>query len=126
MSKISSFIVMAFPLWVILGVILTLIQPSLFTWFSGDFITYGLGIIMLGMGMTIKAEDFANVLKMPGWVFTGIVLQYTVMPLLGWLMSWIFNLPSYFAAGIIVVACCPGGTASNVVSYLAPVSYTHL
>jgi BASS family bile acid:Na+ symporter len=119
MSKYASFIVMAFPLWVILGVILTLIEPSLFTWFSGNLITYGLGVIMLGMGMTIRAEDFANVLRMPRWVMTGIVLQYTVMPALGWLMSWVFGLPSYFAAGLIVVACCPGGTASNVVSYLA-------
>ncbi|HOK52036.1 MAG TPA: bile acid:sodium symporter family protein [Bacteroidales bacterium] len=119
MSKISSLIVMAFPLWVLLGVVLTLIEPSLFTWFTGDLITYGLGIIMLGMGMTIKAEDFANVLRMPRWVMTGIVLQYTVMPALGWFFAWVFSLPSYFAAGLIVVACCPGGTASNVVSYLA-------
>lgn len=119
MSRISSYIVMAFPLWVIVGVALTLIEPSLFTWFSGNLITYGLGIIMLGMGMTIRSEDFVNVLKMPRWVLTGIVLQYTVMPSLGWLMARIFGLPAYFAAGLIVVACCPGGTASNVVSYLA-------
>lgn len=119
MSKISSFIVTAFPLWVIIGVILTFIHPSLFTWFSGNLITYGLGIIMLGMGLTIKLDDFKNVLKMPKWVFTGIVLQYTVMPLLGWFMGWCFNLPTYFAVGLIIVSCCPGGTASNVVTYLA-------
>ncbi len=119
MSKISSFIVTAFPLWIILGVILTFIHPALFTWFSGNLITYGLGIIMLGMGLTIRLEDFKNIFKMPGWVFTGIVLQYTVMPFLGWFMGWLFHLPVFFAVGLILVSCCPGGTASNVVSYLA-------
>jgi BASS family bile acid:Na+ symporter len=119
MSKVSSFIVTAFPLWIIIGVILTFIHPALFTWFSGPLITYGLGIIMLGMGLTIKLEDFKNVLKMPVWVLTGVILQYTIMPTLGWFMGWLFNLPTYFAVGLIIVACCPGGTASNVVTYLA-------
>jgi bile acid:Na+ symporter, BASS family len=119
MSKLSALIVTAFPLWVIIGVLLTFIEPKIFTWFTGNFITYGLGIIMLGMGLTISLEDFKNVLKMPKWVITGLVLQYTVMPFFGWFMSWCFNLPDYFAAGLILVACCPGGTASNVVSYLA-------
>jgi BASS family bile acid:Na+ symporter len=82
-------------------------------------ITYGLGVIMLGMGLTIKTDDFSNVFRMPRWVFTGIILQYTVMPLLGWSVGLLFHLPDYFAVGLIVVACCPGGTASNVVSYLA-------
>ncbi len=119
MSKISSFIVIAFPLWVMIGVILTLIHPMLFTWFSGNMITYGLGIIMLGMGLTIHIQDFKNIFKMPQWVATGILLQYTVMPSMGWLMAWLFNLPTYFAVGLILVSCCPGGTASNVVTYLA-------
>jgi bile acid:Na+ symporter, BASS family len=119
MSKVSNFIVTAFPLWVIIGVGLTFFYPFLFTWFSGKLITYGLGIIMLGMGLTISTDDFRNVLKMPRWVATGLVLQYTVMPFMGWLMAWCFDLPPFFAAGLILVACCPGGTASNVVSYLA-------
>ncbi|MBN1129234.1 MAG: bile acid:sodium symporter family protein, partial [Chitinispirillaceae bacterium] len=118
-AKISSFIVTAFPLWILCGVALTFIHPALFTWFSGSLITYGLGIIMLGMGLTIKAEDFKNVLKMPKWVGAGLVLQYTVMPALGWLMGWCFHLPTFFAVGLIIVSCCPGGTASNVVTYLA-------
>jgi BASS family bile acid:Na+ symporter len=119
MSKVSGFIVTAFPLWVIIGVLLTFIHPSLFTWFSGKLITYGLGIIMLGMGLTISFEDFKNVLKVPKWVITGLVLHFTVMPSLGWFMGYCFNLPTYFAAGLILVACCPSGTASNVVCYLA-------
>lgn len=119
MSKISNFIVIAFPLWVIIGVILTFVNPSLFTWFRGNFITYGLGIIMLGMGLTISLEDFKNVLKVPKWVITGLILHFSVMPFLGWSMGIIFHLPVYFAVGLILVACCPSGTASNVVCYLA-------
>jgi BASS family bile acid:Na+ symporter len=119
MSKLSSFIVTAFPLWVIIGVVLTFFYPHLFTWFSGNFITYGLGIIMLGMGLTITVDDFKNVLKMPKWVITGLVLHFTVMPFLGWIMGIIFHLPVFFAVGLILVACCPSGTASNVVCYLA-------
>ncbi len=119
MSKIRAFIVTAFPLWVIIGVILTFIHPSLFTWFSGKMITYGLGVIMLGMGLTISFEDFKNVLKVPKWVITGLVLHFTVMPTLGWVMAYIFQLPTYFAVGLILVSCCPSGTASNVVCYLA-------
>ncbi len=119
MSKLSAFIVTAFPIWVIIGVLLTFLEPKIFTWFSGNFITYGLGIIMLGMGLTISFEDFKNVLKVPKWVITGLVLHFTVMPFLGWSMGIIFHLPVFFAVGLILVACCPSGTASNVVCYLA-------
>jgi len=119
MSKLSALIVTAFPLWVIIGVLLTFIEPKIFTWFSGNFITYGLGVIMLGMGLTISFEDFKNVLKVPKWVITGLVLHFTVMPFLGWSMGIIFHLPTFFAVGLILVACCPSGTASNVVCYLA-------
>jgi BASS family bile acid:Na+ symporter len=119
MAKLSNFIVTAFPFWVILGVFLTFFYPHAFTWFSGNFITYGLGIIMLGMGLTITVDDFKNVLKMPKWVITGLVLHFTVMPFLGWAMGIIFHLPVFFAVGLILVACCPSGTASNVVCYLA-------
>ncbi len=119
MKKITAFIVTAFPLWIIIGVILTFVNPKLFTWFSGNLITYGLGVIMLGMGLTITIDDFRNVIRMPGWVFIGIILQYTVMPALGYFIAGFFDLPPYFAAGLIVVSCCPGGTASNVVTYLA-------
>jgi bile acid:Na+ symporter, BASS family len=119
MSKFSAFIVTAFPIWVIIGVLLTFVEPKIFTWFSGNFITYGLGIIMLGMGLTISIEDFKNVIKVPKWVITGLVLHFTVMPFLGWTMGLIFHLPTFFAVGLILVACCPSGTASNVVCYLA-------
>lgn len=109
----------AFPFIVFGCSVLALWQPALFTWFSGPWITYGLGIIMLGMGLTLQMEDFTRVLQFPSWVAAGVLLQYTVMPLSGWAIAKLLNLPDPFAVGLILVACCPGGTASNVVSYLA-------
>ena len=94
-------------------------MPSVFTWFSGPWITYGLGGIMLGMGLTLSWNDFALVAKTPSWVVLGMLLQFTVMPLLGWGLGILFQLPPFFAVGLILVACCPGGTASNVIAFLA-------
>ena len=108
-----------FPLWVVLCAALALLEPKLFTWFSGPWITYGLGGIMLGMGLNLKWSDFIQVGKTPAWVLLGLLLQFTVMPLLGWGLSKIFQLPPFFAVGIILVSSCPGGTASNVIAYLA-------
>ncbi|MDC3132880.1 bile acid:sodium symporter family protein [Flavobacteriaceae bacterium] len=108
-----------FPLWVSLCAIIALIEPKIFTWFSGAWITYGLGGIMLGMGLNLEWVDFKQVAKTPLWVTLGLVLQFTVMPLLGWGLSTLFQLPPYFAVGVILVSCCPGGTASNVIAYLA-------
>ena len=108
-----------FPLWVSAAAFIALVEPSVFTWFSGPLITYGLGGIMLGMGLTLSWNDFALVAKTPSWVVLGMLLQFTVMPLLGWGLGILFQLPPFFAVGLILVACCPGGTASNVIAFLA-------
>lgn len=108
-----------FPLWVSAAALIALVEPSVFTWFSGPWITYGLGGIMLGMGLTLSWNDFALVAKTPSWVILGMLLQFTVMPLLGWGLGILFQLPPFFAVGLILVACCPGGTASNVIAFLA-------
>lgn len=108
-----------FPLWVSAAALIALVEPSVFTWFSGPWITYGLGGIMLGMGLTLSWNDFALVAKTPSWVVLGMLLQFTVMPLLGWGLGILFQLPPFFAVGLILVACCPGGTASNVIAFLA-------
>lgn len=108
-----------FPFLVIVFSILSLYNPNLFIWFSGDLITYGLAGIMLGMGLTLKIGDFNEVLKSPLWLLIGLVLQFTIMPFFGWLLGILFNLPPYFAVGLILVSCCPGGTASNVIVYLS-------
>jgi len=112
-------IIQAFPLWALLTSGLALYQPAWFTWFSGNFITWGLGIIMLSMGLTLKFEDFAEIVRSPKGSLAGIALQYTIMPFLGWAIASLFNLPPALAVGLILVASCPGGTASNVICYLA-------
>jgi BASS family bile acid:Na+ symporter len=109
----------AFPVWVMTAAVIALIEPRALTWFSGPLITGGLGLIMLGMGLTLEVADFARVAQDPVTVATGFVLQYTVMPALGWAMGYLFDLPTPFAVGLVLVACCPGGTASNVVTFLA-------
>lgn len=74
---------------------------------------------MLGMGMTIKPSDFKLVFKEPRSVIIGVILQFTIMPILAYTIAKIFHLPAELAIGVILVGCCPGGTSSNVMSYLA-------
>jgi BASS family bile acid:Na+ symporter len=108
-----------FPAWVLASALTALVVPEAFQWFSGPWIVWGLAAVMLGMGLTLHVRDFRTVLSMPRAVALGFALQYTVMPLLGWSAARLLNLPGPFAVGLILVACCPGGTASNVVTYLA-------
>ena len=74
---------------------------------------------MFGMGLTLNPRDFRIVFSRPKDVLTGCLAQFTVMPLLAWLLTWLFGLPADLALGVILVGCCPGGTASNVITYLA-------
>jgi len=108
-----------FPLWVTLGAVLALIHPPLFAWFRGPLITWTLALVMLGMGITLRIEDFKSVLRMPRAVAIGFAAQYTIMPAAGWAVAKAMALPPQFAAGLILVSCCPGGTASNIVTFLA-------
>ena len=78
-----------------------------------------LGIIMFGMGLTLKTEDFRVVFSRPKDVIIGCLAQFTVMPLLAFALTRIFQLEQALAIGVILVGCCPGGTASNVITYLA-------
>jgi len=109
----------AFPFWVLVASALALYHPPFFTWFSGSFITVGLGIIMLCMGMTLSLNDFKRIVQHWRLVLPGVTLQYTVMPTLGWLIGYLYELPTEYAVGLVLVASCPGGTASNVISFLA-------
>jgi BASS family bile acid:Na+ symporter len=74
---------------------------------------------MLGMGITLSVDDFKAVLQRPWVVGLGVFAQFLIMPLLGWSVATIFNLPPMLKLGVILVSCCPGGTASNVICYLA-------
>jgi len=108
-----------FPVWVLAASLLALVRPHWFTWFSGEAIVFGLAVIMLGMGITLSVEDFKRVLKLPKAVALGFGAQFVIMPTLGYTLAKVLQLPPPFAVGLILVSCCPGGTASNVVSYLA-------
>ena len=109
----------AFPVWVLAACALALFQPAYFTWFRGEAIVIGLAVIMLGMGITLSVDDFARVATRPGTVAAGFVAQFLIMPTAGWLVATLCDLETPFAVGLILVACCPGGTASNVVTYIA-------
>ena len=74
---------------------------------------------MLGMGLTLSLSDFRGVTQAPSWILTGFFLQFTVMPFFGWLLGHLFDLPPFFAVGLILVSSCPGGTASNVIVFLS-------
>ena len=107
-----------FWLWTILGVSYAWLLPSHFTWFV-PYITPALAIIMLGMGMTLRTSDFLTVLKRPIGIAIGVGAQFIIMPSLGYCIAKAFNLEPGLAAGLILVSCCPGGTASNVIVFLA-------
>ncbi len=119
MSRVLGLATNAFPVWVVAGGVLALFWPSWFTWFSGPWIVWGLAVIMLGMGMTLTVDDFRRVLTMPKPVAIGFFAQFTIMPLLGWSIGLLLQLDTPFAVGLVLVACCPGGTASNIVTFLA-------
>ncbi|KAK2987315.1 hypothetical protein RJ640_006403 [Escallonia rubra] len=109
----------AFPLWVALGCLLGLVKPSSFDWVQPKWTILGITLTMLGMGMTLTLDDLKGALAMRRELLTGFLLQYSVMPLSGFFVSKLLSLPSYYAAGLILVGCCPGGTASNIVTYIA-------
>ena len=107
-----------FPLWIVLGCAWAWLQPSAWTWFE-SWISHGLGVIMLGMGLTLRVSDFRDVLRQPKWITIGVVLQFVLMPLSAVICCKVFSLPKELSLGLILVGCCPGGTASNVICYLA-------
>ena len=108
-----------FPLWSVIVGIVALVEPRSFLWFGKEAIDAGLGIIMLGMGMTLKTEDFVRVWKEPKVIGLGVCSQFMIMPAWGALIAYVMELPPEMAVGLILVASCPGGTASNVVVFLA-------
>lgn len=116
--RFTQFIQKTFALWVIIFAALALWQPEFFVWLKA-YIPWILGIIMLGMGMTMTVDDFKGVLQSPKAVLIGVVAQFVVMPGLAFVLCKLFNLPPEIAVGVILVGCCPGGTASNVITYMA-------
>lgn len=97
---------------------IALIVPQTFTWAS-DYTSIFLQVIMFGMGMTMTLGDFSEILKTPGKVLLVSTMQFGFMPLSAFLIAKIFNLPDDIALGLILVGCVPGGTSSNVITYLS-------
>lgn len=116
--QFSQFIQKTFALWVVLFSGIALMIPEAFVWLRA-YIPWMLGIIMFGMGMTMTVGDFKSVLQSPKAVAIGVVAQFLVMPGLAFLLCQLFQLPAEIAIGVILVGCCPGGTASNVITYMA-------
>lgn len=108
-----------FPVWVVGCSGLALFYPHLFIWFNSTMIVWGLAVIMIGMGLTLSVDDFRRVARLPRQVVIGVAAQFLVMPVLGWGIARGLALEPALAVGLILVACCPGGTASNVVSFIA-------
>ena len=119
MTRLLNLFTNLFPVGVLLLCVLALFEPGWFAWFKGPWIVWGLGVIMLGMGMTLSVDDFKKVLAMPKAIAVGFAAQYLIMPFLGWGVARGLQLETPLAVGLILVGCCPGGTASNVVAYLA-------
>ncbi len=92
--------------------------PQLFSWVRGNWQTALLGVIMFGMGLTLRADDFRELARRPADIFVGALAQYTVMPLLAFSLAKLLRLPDEIAIGLILVGCCPGGVSSNIMSYL--------
>ncbi len=109
-----------FAIWIFVASLVALIYPPSFLWLNlKQTIDPMLGVIMLGMGLTLTVGDFTRIAKMPFSVLLGVALQFTIMPLAGYGVAQLFQLDTPLAVGLILVACCPGGTASNVISYIA-------
>ena len=104
---------------VLLSAIVGMIVPSAFSGVKPTVINPMLGVIMFGMGMALRIEDFRLVFSRPKDIFIGCLAQFTIMPLLAFALSRLFALDEALAVGVVLVGCCPGGTASNVITYLA-------
>ena len=127
MNNLSRQITNLFALWTVLGTAWAWFVPEHFTWFidpshrifGAKLIHVGLGLIMFGMGITLSFKDFMQVARVPRKVAIGVGCQFVIMPFIGYSIARLSGLEAGLAVGLILVSCCPGGTASNVVAYLA-------
>lgn len=117
-QKIVGMINKLFPLWVVLFAGIAFFFPDPFKPL-GSYISLLLGLVMLGMGLTMTPEDFKLVFTRPKDVAFGVVLRYVIMPLIAFTVAKVLGLPPLLAAGLILVGVCPSGTASNVMTFIA-------
>ena len=119
MKKVSSFVGKNMA-WIVLVITaLSLFLPETSLWIRTKWINYLLMIVMFGMGLTTKPSDFAIVFKRPRDIITGCAAQFIIMPLLAFLLGKVFRLNDELLVGVVLVGTCPGGTSSNVITYLS-------
>lgn len=118
LAKLSAFFGKTFAVWVIAAAIIAFYFPEIFKALA-PYISILLGIVMFGMGLTLRAKDFSEVVKRPIDVLIGIIGQFAIMPLLAYGLCLALNLSPEVSVGVILVGCCPGGTASNVMTFLS-------
>jgi BASS family bile acid:Na+ symporter len=104
---------------VLLTAVLALAFPSVLRSVPTTVINYLLGAVMFGMGLTLNLSDFRIVFSRPRDIIIACIAQFTIMPLLAWTLARLFSLDDALALGVILVGCCPGGTASNLITYLS-------
>lgn len=119
MQRFLTWFTNLYPVWLVGGALISLWHPQAFIWFTGSWITWALSTVMLAMGFTLTVDDFKRLWRTPGSLALGFLAHYTIMPLTGWMIAHLLRLESGLAVGLILVASCPSGAASNVVSYLA-------
>ena len=119
MKKISEFIGKYMALIVLAIAALALFWPGTCLWIQTKWINYLLMVVMFGMGLTMKLADFTVVFKQPRDVITGCAAQFVIMPLLAFGLGKVFGLSDELLVGVVLVGTCPGGTSSNVITYLS-------
>lgn len=119
MKKLCHYISDYMGMLVLATAMIALAFPNAFLLLRPTLINYLLGVVMFGMGLTLNLHDFRIVFSRPKDVIIGCLAQFTIMPLLAWALAWVFRLDEALALGVVLVGCCPGGTASNVITYLA-------
>ncbi len=119
LEKISNFVGKFMAIIVLVLAASALFIPKTGLWISVSWVNYLLMIVMFGMGLTLRLEDFKLVFTRPRDIFIGCAAQFIIMPALAFLLSKIFSLDPALMAGVVLVGTCPGGTSSNVITYLS-------
>ena len=124
MKRIFKFIEKYFFIIILLAVGISLLYPNSFAWVLSEYnginiINLLLSLVLFTMGTTLKVDDFINVFKNPKEIAAGISAQYIIMPLIAFGLASAFSLDTALTVGLILVGTVPGGTASDVITFLA-------
>lgn len=119
LEKISDFVGKHMAIIVLIIAAIALFFPPALNWIKTSWVNTLLMIVMFGMGLTLKPADFAVVFRHPREIIIGFIAQFTIMPLLAFGLGKAFGLETALLVGVVLVGTCPGGTSSNVMTYLS-------